>query len=494
MLPSFCHQIPVDEQASAPSASKYLMRHFSLLAALTWALLNPAVAAPAVRIATSDTDGWEAGPGETSLSDSDLRRLRQTAASLKQIEADILILHGIPDPQTARRLASLLKPASYSVALHTVFRANGTNGPVIGPSISILSRRQPSLARAMDWRATGQIDLPGGFAFASFTSATNTLCIYAVHLPDETALESSAAPAVRKRELAAQYLAHHANWLVATLTNQPPSFFVAGDFVVTSATTENAVRILQRAGFKDAGTSSSAKPRPSSGPGADPTFATLLVRNADFRPAPRAPTGQSASLAPVVYDLTPRLTPPPTTPVAAQRIASTTPGVNPWPWFVGGAALVSVVVLGILISRLRRRTKSLAVTFQPARAKESAAVESTGAAHWQSRAARAEQRAEQAQTVIRAGLLPRLTELMRERLIAWLSAQRSGLIASHQAGTEQMVELEERLQRLQGHFHGQLQTRDERIASLEQEIAAKERLIEELLRAQAQLDTSGHRG
>ena len=100
---------------------------------------------------------------------------------------------------------------------------------------------------------------------------------------------------------------------------------------------------------------------------------------------------------------------------------------------------------------------------------------------------RAEDRANQAAAVMRSGLMPHLGRLMRERLIAWLSSQRGQLLTSQEVGTEQVLELEERLQRIQTQFQERMQTREERISELEQEILAKEKIIRELLRAQVRL-------
>jgi len=106
---------------------------------------------------------------------------------------------------------------------------------------------------------------------------------------------------------------------------------------------------------------------------------------------------------------------------------------------------------------------------------------------WRTRAMRAEDRANQAAAVMRSGLMPHLGRLMRERLIAWLSSQRGQLLTSQEVGTEQVLELEERLQRIQTQFQERMQTREERISELEQEILAKEKIIRELLRAQVRL-------
>lgn len=102
---------------------------------------------------------------------------------------------------------------------------------------------------------------------------------------------------------------------------------------------------------------------------------------------------------------------------------------------------------------------------------------------WQARALDAEQRVEETTAHDRAGLLQRMHALFRDRLVTWLSAQRGKLLASHDSGVQQVLELEERLQHIQGNFQEQLRSRDQRITELEQEIQAKEKLIRKLLLA-----------
>lgn len=88
---------------------------------------------------------------------------------------------------------------------------------------------------------------------------------------------------------------------------------------------------------------------------------------------------------------------------------------------------------------------------------------------------------------VRTGFFGQLRHLLRDRLMAWLSAQRGKLLASHNSGTQMMLEMEDRLGKIQGQFQQQLETRDERIAELEQVVQAKEDVIRGLLRAREQM-------
>jgi hypothetical protein len=425
-------------------------------------------------------------------------------------------------------LAGFFKPATYHVAHHSVFkRGFGSNAVVVGPPITILSKKQPFMARSMEWKATGQIDFPAGFAFAGFPSATNSFCVYVAHLPADAPsnAQTSADPQVlaRKRELAAQYLAHHANWLGSTLTNQATSFFIAGDFLSDpkAARAEGAVRILQQAGFKSATPSLSRGRRPpvsDEDVDSQPALTASLARNADFVTAPQVLFRKTFAQPIVAYDLNLSASVAavasnpqgPSGPVAA-RVVAVDEGII-WLWVGGIGALSMTILFAVWLIRraavsagmFGRRANDAVVfdmgAFPGASGRhsssrteaESFSGSTTDAASqqailWRTRAMRAEDRANQAAAVMRSGLMPQLGRLMRERLIAWLSSQRGQLLTSQEVGTQQVLELEERLQRIQTQFQERMQTREERISELEQEILAKEKIIRELLRAQVRL-------
>jgi hypothetical protein len=88
-------------------------------------------------------------------------------------------------------------------------------------------------------------------------------------------------------------------------------------------------------------------------------------------------------------------------------------------------------------------------------------------------------------TTVREGLMPHLLRLMREKILQKLSSQRAHLIDSHVAGTMQVLELEERLEKIQSQFQARLTAREQRVAELEKELTAKDNFIRELLKAQA---------
>jgi hypothetical protein len=477
--------------------------------------------APSIRVATCEVDGFPPPTPDAPASEEETKQLRMLAGNLKPLDAEIVVLHGLPDRQVAKRLSGMLKPGGYHVAFHGAFRQNGAGSPFIGPSISILTRRQPFAGRAMEWKATSQIDWPGGFAFVGLSQDTNAICIYVAHLPGEPAsLSDRENPLLaRRRDLAAQYLVHHANWMSAALSNQLVSVLVTGDFIADArgGRAEGAVRILQQAGFKMARPNSSAKaPAREDDGGEPPQLTALLARNAELIStaqitSKRAPFPHGLA----AYEVAPMPTAGAPVPLAprpapAQVIALDSRIV--WLW-VGGiaalcvASLFSVWLIGRTFSAAgilaRRGSSSLVLDVGPFRGQSDSVslpphggesysastpdASGSQATLWQARAVQAEQRAKRVTELFGRGLRPQLNRLLGERLIAWLSFQRSALLQSHELGTRQVLELESRLHQVQGQFQERLRSREDRIADLERDIQTKERIIRDLLRAQARL-------
>lgn len=434
--------------------------------------------AQSLRIATASVDGFDAAS-------TDVVRWEGLASVLRGADADLVAIEGISQREQALHLVSLLKPVAYQLAAFGAYTNAGT--------LTILSKRQPFGARSAEWRATGQVELPGGFAFAGFRSGTNAFCFYVANLPGDglAALNSSVDPqAGRKREIAAQYLAQHVQWMNSTLSNHLAAFCIIGDLVAETrpARLENAGRILQQAGF-----GAWLSPVPPTVDQETP-FTALLARGAVLRSAPVI-VPQSTFRQPVcVYEIHPGGKPGALASGegVAKKSASWPGAAVLWIWS-GVIAGVCALTFGIWWL-VRRSTPSPAV-FRSSdgsqlvlEVDEVPSVEEPFRAKpdpWQARALEAEQRVEETAAQLRTGQLQQWQSLVRDRFVGWLSAQRGKLLASHHTGAEQVLELEERLQKIQGHFEEQIHNRDQRITELEREIQAKETLIRKLLLARA---------
>ncbi|HXJ71807.1 MAG TPA: hypothetical protein VNM37_03100, partial [Candidatus Dormibacteraeota bacterium] len=173
-----------------------------------------------------------------------------------------------------------------------------------------------------------------------------------------------------------------------------------------------------------------------------------------------------------------------------------------WLWVGGIAALCMASLFSVWLIRrtfsaagiLGRRGNAAVLSLSPFRADPFVVPRqasednfvSEREAFWREQAEKADRQSRQA-ALLGATLRPQLSRFLRERLVAWLSFQRGALLAAHEAGTQQVLELETRLHHVQGQFQDRLRSREERIAALEQEIRAKEKIIRDLLRTQVRL-------
>jgi hypothetical protein len=82
-----------------------------------------------------------------------------------------------------------------------------------------------------------------------------------------------------------------------------------------------------------------------------------------------------------------------------------------------------------------------------------------------------------------ANVMPHLQRLMRERVVQWLSRQRTQLLDAQDQGTTQVLEMQVRLERIKEQFQKRLVEQQQRIADLDTALRSKERIIKELLRA-----------
>lgn len=447
--------------------------------------------AQTLRIATTQAAGPGIGAGDWGSADAQAARLEQIAAALRPADADLIVVGDIPDRTQALALVSILRPSQYHLAVFGAF-TNATTERVFSGTITVLSRRPPFSARFAEWKSTGQIELPGGFGFAGFRSGTNAFCFYAAMLPaDESAVmdRTGDTTLTRQRELAAQYLAYHAQWLNSTLSNHFTSFSIVANLVTEPASghLENAGRILQQAGFN-------AWLAPgATDPGEHPRFSTFLARSAALRSAPTFLPQSGTRPGVCVYGINPGS-------VAIASTASNSTGrrtgtrtPNALVLWIWAGVIVGVCGVSFGIWRTVRRLSPDPAVFQsmadrqPAVDRNLDGREEIADEVGDSQTSGSEfgPSIDDSTARFRAGLMQQLRSLLGDRLIRWLSAQRGKLIASQDAGSQKVLEIEEHLQRIQGHFEVQLRNRDRRIRELEQEIQAREFQIRTLLRERA---------
>jgi len=106
---------------------------------------------------------------------------------------------------------------------------------------------------------------------------------------------------------------------------------------------------------------------------------------------------------------------------------------------------------------------------------------------WQQRALAAEQRAEWAHAVIRAGVLPHLAEWLKQQFIQGLVSQRSQMLEAQKSAAAELAELERRLDELHAPLQERLRAYEKRIAELEKMLAARGEENRVLLRAKIEM-------
>jgi len=509
----------------------------SLLGLLATFLFAFGVAAQPLRIVTWQADDFPAPPNGATQNDPDVKRLKQVGAALKAFDASVIVLEGMPDRNSCQRLTGYLKPGNFQVIQFNTFR--GASNVPIARSVAVLGRKAATSARSVEWKSSGQIDGGGGFHFSTLAMGTNTVCLYVaqfVDLPGARTNTRIAQLNAQKRELATQYLLHHSKWLEGSLNNPNMAFLALGNLADGLALWpgDGSVHVLEQAGY-------AGNPlAPASEPAANP-YPQLFARNAAFSGKPQSAAPKGFGTGPIVYELIAKPVPPPA-PLVAVSPGLSTSASDPLgahkasgagssavdERFLWLAAPVVVAVLIFLVLLLpyrilqgKRAVATASIGLNNSNANSNALVPARPANNalvvdfakpddeaptldagagpagetrepsdpgWQERARKAEERAHQATAVVREGLMPQFVRLMREKVLQRLSSQRAHLIDSHVAGTMQVLELEERLEKIQSQFHTRLSAREQRVTDLEKELAAKDGFIRELLKAQTKPD------
>jgi hypothetical protein len=115
-------------------------------------------------------------------------------------------------------------------------------------------------------------------------------------------------------------------------------------------------------------------------------------------------------------------------------------------------------------------------------------IETPGATQTQAevlrqRALAAEQRAEHATAVIRSGLIPHLSEWLKQKLVRKLITDREQLLGAQQAATLKALDVEARLARIEQQIQRQNSAYQERIEALTRELIVAKEENRELIRA-----------
>jgi hypothetical protein len=108
-----------------------------------------------VRILTAQADGLDAVNGELAPTDAQTARLAQIAEALRPAATDLLVIDGIPNRTHALKLAALLKPAVYQLAVFSTFPNAGADRGAI--AFRAASRSRDSVPAPTPSASTRQI-------------------------------------------------------------------------------------------------------------------------------------------------------------------------------------------------------------------------------------------------------------------------------------------------------------------------------------------------
>jgi hypothetical protein len=152
-------------------------------------------------------------------------------------------------------------------------------------------------------------------------------------------------------------------------------------------------------------------------------------------------------------------------------------------WLIG-AVTAGFLLLTAMIWRISRRRPAATLLPVPI---SSGAIVGTGENEWRERALLAEQQAQRARELARAGLLSQFARWLSDRMTQKLIAQRTELVDAHQKAAMEMAELEARLEKVQAPLQERLLIYEKRIADLEKELAMKGEENRELIKAKLQV-------
>jgi hypothetical protein len=498
------------------------------------------------------------------------QRFNDIATTLNSTDADVIVLYGIQDSETAKKISVLIKSKKYSVAHHAAFRHGGSKGTIAGGPVAILSRRERMAGKSIEWSQTGRIEMPGGFSFVVFRHGQAAVSLYVASLPASLTNGVSSADGkyfARKRNYAAQYLAHHASWMATTFTNALVATYLTGDFQLTpkGPVTDDCSKILEASGFRALAPGTTTDKSTASITNSleldrvqDPIFTKgvefiasrqinrpppehpLVVCDLTFkppgttakttgkppveRPPVRKPLPEPEPLPPPVPVIAADTSPTPAavtaparalenpaaptalapTPAARGSLAaiSPTPSISNrrWIWWTAAGLLVLVVAIPLVRTWAVRRQiaasadakrieaplflelQAASTGIPPAVGQTSILREAstttgqTDRHPWQSQDAGAGDGA-------RRRMTPHLKQLMRDVVIAWLTRQRTQLLESHERGTQQVLELHARVEKIRQHFQERMRAQQQRIVELDSALRSKEKVIVELIRA-----------
>ncbi|EEF59005.1 endonuclease/exonuclease/phosphatase family protein [Pedosphaera parvula] len=445
--------------------------------AFCFCLLN--VQADTIRLTT-----WNFAPvlvGATNVSPQQVTeiRLQEAAVMLKNLHPDVILLQQVTDWNSCKKLAQYLKPETYRVLTCSSFKSAGG-----AQQVAILSRNPALIAWSEPWKNRSQSVTAGGFAFAAIRLGNKNVGFFTIQQGD----------AASAKQLLGQ-IDSFRNWTA----NRAEAMVIAGNFVDSPKPAHtNGPRILEEAGL--VGRAAEIAQNAGRKPAGD----YLFLKNAGFANERQISSDVLSSRQLITYDLeldpakimvaeTVRPEPLPAkvettetqqaeTPVVLAEPVPKAVGQIDFRWLWGGAAIVLflvVIIIWNLAMLSRRKANSNVVPMIPEGANDLQT--------WQQRALLAERRADEANAVMREGLLPHLSHWLKEKLVRKLLSQRAELMETQQAAALRALAIDERLAKIESQIQQRNEIYEQRIDELTEELKVAKEENRELIRAKIAL-------
>jgi endonuclease/exonuclease/phosphatase family metal-dependent hydrolase len=459
-------------------------------------------------------------------------QLQEAAAAIRKLNPDVILLQQVNDWQSCDKLAGYLKPEVYRVVTCSAFKGTATSRQV-----AILAKNRALISWSEAWKSESTPAPAGGFAFAVLHLKNKNVGLFSVQIGSGEAAVGD--------EVSAKQLLHQIDSFSSWTANHADALVIAGDFNVHAggpqADQKKALQILEASGFAKALVDKSQKSEAG-----QPLVTTdyLMVQNAgigeisniasngsaghdpltcdlDLNPAKQvaAQNGPPESVKAVAQTISPQRGQGPTT--NAPTVVTTAGFPNRWWWVAGGT--LGLCVFALMLWRLLRPRRAvmtmaladvdagqgmnLSYPAGPARISVSAqGVTTSGSVlagsqtaqvevvpdhdrprNREQRAMEAEQRAEQARALMRAGVMAQLTQWLKEKLVQKLIAQRTGLLETQEAATLKALAVDERLARIEFQIKQSNELYERRIEELTRELAVAKDENRELIRAKIAL-------
>ncbi|MDB6019730.1 MAG: hypothetical protein JWR19_4219 [Pedosphaera sp.] len=498
-------------------------------------------AAP-VRVTT-----WNLQAANGASPDTDTNRIQAAATVLKKLNPDVILLQHVRDWQMCGQLADALKPATYNVLVCSALRDPHT-GASTKQQVAILSKKKAYFSWSEAWQAGNQPTLPGGYAFVAIRVGKEKVGFFSVALDDSG---PNTANTVTARETSIRQLLQQIDFVKQWVTNSAQAFVIAGAFNSGANDSDKSVRLLEAAGFANGFADlppDQTITLPGQAGAAGTTVDYVFALDTGFAAHPRIESGTAAKHYPVTCDLDmalaqtaathiARVETPPAKPQPAAQ-ATVTPSISQparpaepappiqiakaaappgAPWWLAG---VAVAAFGLIIAvwLLTRRKPALASptptlitvssesvgtvtasdagriviapqsgSAQPIIHVESPVTSQGQSEAWRQRALAAEQRADRAHTLIRGGVLPHLSEWLKQKLVRKLVSDRTELLATQQMAALKAIAVDERLAKIEFQIQQQNRAYEQRIEELLRELATAKEENRELIRAKIAL-------